>query len=77
MRKYRILTIFFLQISGNIHKNGNIAGNGNNGGVSPRNQGDVNSRKRLSDQNIDTFGKKRRVTDNEQQVTHVCIGNTI
>ncbi|CAD1476364.1 unnamed protein product, partial [Heterotrigona itama] len=57
------------KISGNIHKNGNIAGNGNNGGVSPRNQ-DVNSRKRLSDQNIDTFGKKRRVTDNEQQVTH-------
>ncbi|KAK1120611.1 hypothetical protein K0M31_012217 [Melipona bicolor] len=58
------------KISGNIHKNGNIAGNGNNGGVSPRNQGDVNSRKRLSDQNMDTFGKKRRVTDNEQQVTH-------
>lgn len=50
-----------------MHRNGNIAGNGNSGSVSPRNQGDT-SKKRLSDQTIDTCGKKRRVTDTEEQV---------
>ncbi|XP_003393427.1 poly(A) polymerase type 3 [Bombus terrestris] len=58
------------KISGNVHKNGNIAGNGNTGGVSPRNQGDLTNRKRLSDQSTDAYGKKRRVTDNEQAVAH-------
>ncbi|XP_034172431.1 poly(A) polymerase hiiragi isoform X3 [Osmia lignaria lignaria] len=57
------------KVSGSVHKNGNIAGNGNNGSVSPRNQGDPVNRKRLSDQTTDSCGKKRRVNDNEQQVT--------
>lgn len=63
----------FAQVSGSVHKNGNIAGNGNTGSVSPRNQGDAASRKRLSDQNPDTCGKKRRVIDGEQQATQVDI----
>ncbi|XP_053976730.1 poly(A) polymerase type 3 isoform X1 [Hylaeus volcanicus] len=57
------------KVSGSVHKNGNIAGNGNSGSVSPRNPGDTASRKRLSDQNPDTCGKKRRVNDAEPQVT--------
>ncbi|CAL7945963.1 unnamed protein product [Xylocopa violacea] len=58
------------KVSGSVHKNGNIAGNGNSGSVSPRNQGDTVNRKRLSDQNPDTCGKKRRVVnDGEQPVT--------
>ncbi|XP_046144484.1 poly(A) polymerase type 3 isoform X3 [Osmia bicornis bicornis] len=57
------------KVSGSVHKNGNIAGNGNNGSVSPRNQGEPVNRKRLSDQTTDSCGKKRRVNDNEQQVT--------
>lgn len=69
--------ISFLQISGNVHKNGNIAGNGNTGSVSPRNQGDLTNRKRLSDQSTDAYGKKRRVTDNEQAVAHVGTENKI
>lgn len=67
------MVIDFSQISGSVHKNGNIAGNGNSGSISPRNQGDMVSRKRLSDQNPDTCGKKRRVNDAEQPVTHVRI----
>ncbi|CAL7945962.1 unnamed protein product [Xylocopa violacea] len=59
-----------VRVSGSVHKNGNIAGNGNSGSVSPRNQGDTVNRKRLSDQNPDTCGKKRRVVnDGEQPVT--------
>lgn len=69
--------ISFLQISGNVHKNGNIAGNGNTGSISPRNQGDLTNRKRLSDQSTDTYGKKRRATDNEQAVAHVGTENKI
>lgn len=60
-----MLTIIF-QVSGGVHRNGNIAGNGNSGSISPRSQGDT-SRKRLSDQ-LDTCGKKRRVNDSEEQV---------
>jgi len=55
-----------LQVSGGAHRNGNIAGNGNSGSISPRSQGDT-SRKRLSDQ-LDSCGKKRRVNDTEEQV---------
>lgn len=56
-----------MQVSGSVHRNGNIAGNGNSGSVSPRSQGDT-SKKRLSDQTLDTCGKKRRVNDAEEQV---------
>ncbi|XP_050448950.1 poly(A) polymerase type 3 [Cataglyphis hispanica] len=54
------------KVSGSVHRNGNIAGNGNSGSVSPRNQGDT-SKKRLSDQTLDSCGKKRRVNDAEEQ----------
>lgn len=60
----------FLQVSGSVHRNGNIAGNGNSGSVSPRNQGDT-SKKRLSDQTLDSCGKKRRVNDAEEQVRSI------
>ncbi|XP_012285566.1 poly(A) polymerase type 3 isoform X2 [Orussus abietinus] len=58
------------KVSGGTHKNGNVGGNGNGtgGGVSPKSQNDIPNRKRLSDQ-IDANGKKRRVTDGEQQIT--------
>ncbi|XP_017875804.1 poly(A) polymerase type 3 isoform X1 [Ceratina calcarata] len=56
------------KVSVSVHKNGNIAGNGNSGSVSPRNQ-DAANRKRLSDQNPDPCGKKRKVNDAEQPVT--------
>ncbi|XP_076751014.1 poly(A) polymerase hiiragi isoform X3 [Xylocopa sonorina] len=59
-----------VRVSGSVHKNGNIAGNGNSGSVSPRNQGDTVNKKRRSDQNPDACGKKRRVVnDGEQPVT--------
>lgn len=68
----RYAFFFFVQVSGGVHRNGNIAGNGNNGGVSPRNQGDqVTNRKRPSDQSLETFSKKRKVNENDQQVTQV------
>jgi len=56
-----------------VHRNGNLAGNGNTGGgVSPRNTSDTSSRKRLSDQALDTNGKKRRVNEQaEEQVGSV------
>ena len=56
-----------MQVSSNMHRNGNIAGNGNSGSVSPRSQGDT-SRKRLSDQTLDACGKKRRINEAEEQV---------
>lgn len=59
-----------------MHRNGNIAGNGNSGSVSPRNPGDTTGRKRLSDQTIDACGKKRRVNDVEEQVSSVTIKHT-
>ncbi|XP_029163677.1 poly(A) polymerase type 3 isoform X3 [Nylanderia fulva] len=59
------------KISSGVHRNGNIAGNGNSGSVSPRNQSD--SKKRLSDQTIDTCGKKRRVTDTEEQTENTSL----
>lgn len=66
------------QVSGTVHKNGNIAGNGNSGSVSPRNPGNTMNRKRLSDQNQDASIKKRKVNDGEQpSVTHVGIVNII
>lgn len=59
------------KVSGTVHKNGNIAGNGNSGSVSPRNPGNTMNRKRLSDQNQDASIKKRKVNDGEQpSVTH-------
>ncbi|XP_015594596.1 poly(A) polymerase type 3 isoform X1 [Cephus cinctus] len=60
-----------LQVSGGTHRNGNVTGNGNgnSGGVSPGSQGEANSKKRLSDQSLDAYGKKRKVHDGEQQVT--------
>ncbi|XP_011350326.1 poly(A) polymerase type 3 isoform X2 [Ooceraea biroi] len=55
------------KVSSGVHRNGNIAGNGNSGSVSPRNQqGETTNRKRLSDQV--SCGKKRRVNDAEEQV---------
>ncbi|XP_015430095.1 PREDICTED: poly(A) polymerase type 3 isoform X1 [Dufourea novaeangliae] len=54
------------KVSSSVHKNGNIAGNGNTGSISPRNPGDAANRKRLSDQNPETCAKKRRVADGEQ-----------
>ncbi|XP_076279083.1 poly(A) polymerase hiiragi isoform X2 [Lasioglossum baleicum] len=57
------------KVSSSVHKNGNIAGNGNTGSISPRNPGDTANRKRLSDSNPDTCSKKRKVNDNDQQVT--------
>lgn len=56
-----------------MHRNGNIAGNGNSGSVSPRNQGDTSGRKRLSDQTLDACGKKRRINEAEEQVCSVHI----
>ncbi|KAL6254456.1 hypothetical protein P5V15_014506 [Pogonomyrmex californicus] len=53
--------------SSGVHRNGNIAGNGNSGSVSPRNQGDTSGRKRLSDQTLDAIGKKRRINEAEEQ----------
>ncbi|KMQ97766.1 poly polymerase gamma [Lasius niger] len=60
------------KVSGGVHRNGNIAGNGNSGSVSPRNQGDT-SKKRLSDQSIDSCGKKRRVNDTEEQTENTSL----
>jgi len=57
-----------LQVSSSVHRNGNIAGNGNSGSVSPRSQGDTSGRKRLSDQTLDACGKKRRINEAEEQV---------
>nr|XP_033325207.1 poly(A) polymerase type 3 isoform X1 [Megalopta genalis]XP_033325209.1 poly(A) polymerase type 3 isoform X1 [Megalopta genalis]XP_033325210.1 poly(A) polymerase type 3 isoform X1 [Megalopta genalis] len=57
------------KVSSSVHKNGNIAGNGNTGSISPRNPGDAANRKRLSDTNPDSCSKKRKVNDNDQQVT--------
>ncbi|XP_015594598.1 poly(A) polymerase type 3 isoform X2 [Cephus cinctus] len=59
------------KVSGGTHRNGNVTGNGNgnSGGVSPGSQGEANSKKRLSDQSLDAYGKKRKVHDGEQQVT--------
>lgn len=51
-----------------MHRNGNIAGNGNSGSVSPRSQGDTSGRKRLSDQTLEACGKKRRINETEEQV---------
>ncbi|KAM0735135.1 Poly(A) polymerase gamma [Formica fusca] len=60
------------KVSGSVHRNGNIAGNGNSGSVSPRSQGDT-SKKRLSDQTLDTCGKKRRVNDAEEQTENTSL----
>ncbi|XP_043279143.1 poly(A) polymerase type 3 isoform X2 [Venturia canescens] len=57
------------KISGGNHRNGTVGGNGNTENPSPNRQVDSTSRKRLSDQAIDASGKKRRVHDNEQQIT--------
>ncbi|XP_012215374.1 poly(A) polymerase type 3 [Linepithema humile] len=56
------------RISSSVHRNGNLAGNGSTGGgVSPRNTSDTSSRKRLSDQALDTNGKKRRVNEQAEE----------
>ncbi|KAG5326894.1 PAPOA polymerase, partial [Acromyrmex heyeri] len=68
-----ILTIQFLQVSSSMHRNGNIAGNGNSGSVSPRSQGDTSSRKRLSDQTLDACGKKRRINEAEEQAENTTL----
>lgn len=62
--------------SGNVHRNGNIAGNNDN--VS-QNQSEVLSRKRLSEEAVDACGKKRRVDDTQEQVssTHCLQIHTI
>ncbi|XP_011158513.2 poly(A) polymerase type 3 [Solenopsis invicta] len=60
------------KVSSGVHRNGNIAGNGNSGSVSPRNQGDT-SKKRLSDQTLDACGKKRRINETEEQTENTTL----
>ncbi|XP_012532462.1 poly(A) polymerase type 3 [Monomorium pharaonis] len=61
------------KVSSGVHRNGNIAGNGNSGSVSPRNQGDASGRKRLSDQTLDACGKKRRINEAEEQTENTTL----
>lgn len=62
-----------MQVSSGVHRNGNIAGNGNGGSVSPRSQGDTSGKKRLSDQTLDGCGKKRRINEAEEQVSSMRV----
>ncbi|XP_018401536.1 PREDICTED: poly(A) polymerase type 3 [Cyphomyrmex costatus] len=61
------------KVSSGMHRNGNIAGNGNSGSVSPRSQGDTSGRKRLSDQTLDACGKKRRINEAEEQTENTTL----